>query len=180
MTCWIHRLGAGFAIGLRLSVVHSVKVTLFAGLEGIARNPDVRQNPNSNDLGSCPYRVSCYLWFRSCVPSSAKSSRFRLHYAYFALLRAFFFCSFINIKNIRIGDISCLLHHFCYRPQETPRAKAPKVGWIQEGESSTACYYPPNFAVLDIERKEAQSEAFDAVIAQWGGEKGAFAKFRFG
>ena len=61
-------------------------------------------------------------------------------------------------------------------PKKPQEPEAPKVGWVQEGESSTACYYPPNFAALDtLERKEAQSEAFDAVIAQWGGEKGAFA-----
>ena len=61
-------------------------------------------------------------------------------------------------------------------PKKPQEPEAPKVGWVQEGETSTACYYPPNFAVLDtLERKEAQSEAFDAVIAQWGGDKGAFA-----
>ena len=60
-------------------------------------------------------------------------------------------------------------------PKKTQEPEAPKVGWVQEGETSTACYYPPNFAGLDtLERKEAQSEAFDALIAQWGGEKGAF------
>ena len=51
-------------------------------------------------------------------------------------------------------------------------AEKPKIGWVQEEASSVACYYPPIFDSLGtLERKEAQSAAFDAVLSQWRGER---------
>jgi hypothetical protein len=58
-------------------------------------------------------------------------------------------------------------------PKKSQEPEAPKVGWIQEGEGSMACYYPPAFQNLEpLARKEAQSTSFDALIAQWSGDRG--------
>ena len=58
-------------------------------------------------------------------------------------------------------------------PKKSQEPEAPKLGWVQEEGSATACYYPPDFASLEaLGRKEAQSMAFDAVIAQWRGDRG--------
>ena len=64
-------------------------------------------------------------------------------------------------------------------PKKKVVVEKPKVGWVHEEASSTACYYPPNFEKLDtLERKEAQSAAFDAIVEQWRGSKNDGVKIR--
>ena len=55
------------------------------------------------------------------------------------------------------------------KPQQP---EAPKEGWVQEEGSSVACYYPPKFDSLEeMPRREARSEALDALIEQWKGAR---------
>jgi len=57
-------------------------------------------------------------------------------------------------------------------PKKPQEPAAPKVGWMPEEGSSVACYYPPQFDALDeMPRREARSEALDALIEQWKGDR---------
>ena len=50
------------------------------------------------------------------------------------------------------------------------------VGWHQAEGMLGECYFPPDYAQLEqlsglTARKQARSEALDAMLAQWGGQR---------
>ena len=71
-------------------------------------------------------------------------------------------------KHLEVTMIFSALILTACGPKKPQEPEAPKEGWIQEEGSSIACYYPPKFDALEeMPRREARSNALDALIEQW-------------
>ena len=54
-----------------------------------------------------------------------------------------------------------------------PVQEAPKVGWHQEETWTLACYHPPQYdTMLEMERRDSWQGSMDAMLQQWGGQRG--------
>ena len=48
----------------------------------------------------------------------------------------------------------------------------PKVGWHQEESWSQACYHPPEFEKMpELDRIDGRTNALDAMVNQWSGQR---------
>ena len=54
-----------------------------------------------------------------------------------------------------------------------PVQEAPIVGWHQEETWTLACFHPPQYdTMLEMERRDSWQGSMDAMLQQWGGQRG--------
>lgn len=79
------------------------------------------------------------------------------------------------IKSALFASVVLLVS--CGPKKDSPGSMAHTiVGWHQAEGMLGECYFPPNYAQLEqlsglTARKQARSEALDAMLAQWGGQR---------